>query len=555
MFGLVTILALVILPALASASSREASVRPPPPPPGKVRKPSLRLAMPFTSATVDPALVADEENVQLANLLYSGLVRLDASYHVVPDAAYRWTISPDHRVYTFYLRHKMKFSNGDALMAKDFRYAIERSLTPSLKSPSAPTYLLDIQGARAMLEGKAKSVSGIKVIDNYTLRITARWPVPYFLMELTYPTSYALDPKNIKHYGASDNTAWYQHPAGSGPYRLKSWIPNDKIVLTPNHNYYGAGAPLRQITISLSPFLLQGVDLYQYVSRHLDVATLPSFNASLLRQSGIRQTTMLAITGIYMSLKTKPFSNIHVRRALTLALSRSAIVRKSMGSAVTPFSGYVPPGQVGYDTQLRVLRHDDAAARRELALGGFPRGKNFPSTTLYYGVDPDDASAAIIIRRLAFAVTHAWQHVLKIPVDVHELNLNNLYEQAQTNALSVYISGWSADYPDAHDWLSSQWKTKALNNNVQYSDKKFDTLVERADVTWREGARDALYNQAQQTLVNDAAWIPLYIPHRLVYMRTSVHNLVVTGYGLIPRRGSWSQVQVLKAAVVQRHRP
>src|SRR5207302_1428090 len=118
--------------------------------------PSLRLAMPNTSATVDPAQVSDEENVQLSELLYSGLVRLDSSYHVVPDAASSYSVSRDHRTYTFHLRSGLRFSNGDPVRAQDFVFAINRSLTPALKSPSAPTYLLDIKGAHLVLEGKAK---------------------------------------------------------------------------------------------------------------------------------------------------------------------------------------------------------------------------------------------------------------------------------------------------------------------------------------------------------------------------------------------------------------
>src|SRR5205823_3647347 len=122
---------------------------------------TLRLAIANSSPTVDPALVADEENVQLASLLYSGLVRLDPSYQVVPDAAAKYSVSPDHKTYTFYLRKGLKFSNGDPVTASDFEFSITRSLNPVLKSPSAPTYLLDIKGARAMLDGKAKSVSGV----------------------------------------------------------------------------------------------------------------------------------------------------------------------------------------------------------------------------------------------------------------------------------------------------------------------------------------------------------------------------------------------------------
>src|SRR5579859_862072 len=233
--GLVLIACL--LPAITQASQHSSAPKPaatktltkPTPKPTVV---SLRIAL-AVGPRVDPALVEDEESVELANLLYSGLVRLDASYRVVPSGASSYSISSDHRHYIFHLRPNLRFSNGDPVRAEDYKFAIIRSLDAGIKSPTAPVYLLDIQGAGDFLTGKAKTVSGIKVINTHTLQITTRWAVPYFLMELTYPTSYALDEKAIRKLGPMDNTAWYSSPVGSGPYRLKSWIPNGKVVLVP----------------------------------------------------------------------------------------------------------------------------------------------------------------------------------------------------------------------------------------------------------------------------------------------------------------------------------
>src|SRR5947209_1118409 len=232
------VLCACLLPALTFASSRngasKTTPKPTPKPTAGASLPQLRLAMPDTSPVVDPALVADEENVQLANLLYLGLVRLDAKYRVQPAAAQRIDISSDHRHYTFHIRHGLKFSNGDPITASDFDFAITRSLDPNLKSPSGAYYLLDIAGASQYVAGKAKSVSGISVADAYTFKITTRWPVAYFLMELTYPTSFALDEKVISKMGPPDNSNWYSKPVSSGPFKLKSVTPNVRMVLVPN---------------------------------------------------------------------------------------------------------------------------------------------------------------------------------------------------------------------------------------------------------------------------------------------------------------------------------
>ena len=495
----------------------------------------LRLAIPDASPTVDPALVADEENVQLANLLYMGLVRLDDRYRVVPAAASHYTLWRDHRTYTFYLRRDLRFSNGHPVTAYDFRYAITRALNPTLKSPSAATYLLDIAGAADVLTGKSKSLRGLKVIDRYTLQITARWAVPYFLMELTYPTSFALDEKHMSRLGPVDSTAWYSSPVGSGPYRLKSWVPNSKMVLVPNKYFRGPPPSLKQVTISLDP--LPRSNLYRYLTHSLDAVSLPAYDKHVVHQDGIVDTDMLSVAGLYMNFRVKPFNSALVRQALTLSIDRNQIVPAAMGSAATPFAGSVPPGEWGYYRGLHTLPYDPARARTTLQRGGV-NPKSFPSMTLYYA---DDTSNA----RLARAVVKQWHRNLGITVDTRALTVNTLFSQAESGSLPLYLSGWSADYPDPHDWLSSQWESKANNDDVAYRSARFDALVRAADVTWNPDRRLRLYNAAQQQLVDDAAWIPLFVRHRLVYLRPSVANLVVTGFGLIPRGGSWADVRVL----------
>jgi ABC-type oligopeptide transport system substrate-binding subunit len=211
-----------------------------------------------------------------------------------------------------------------------------------------------------------------------------------------------------------------------------------------------------------------------------------------------------------------------------------------MGPAVTAFDGYVPLGQPGYDGHLKTLGYSVTAARAALKAAGYPAGKGFPATTLYYADDPANPGMS----KLARSIAKAWRKALGISVDTEALTLNTLLAKVQSSSLPLYLSGWSADYPDPHDWLSGQWSAGAPNNNVQYRSSRFDKLVRTADVTWDNRQRMRLYNAAQQVLVSDAAWIPLYIPHRLGYIRPEVSNLVLTGYGIIPRAGTWAGVEI-----------
>jgi oligopeptide transport system substrate-binding protein len=549
--GATAVLLACVVPVLASANTHGISLRPQLKPPTPLSRPSegavLRLAMPDATPTVDPAMVADEQDVQLADMLYSGLVRLDASYHVVPDSASSWTMSPDRRTYLFHLRHDLRFSDGHRVTARDFQYSINRSLSPALKSPSAPTYLTDIEGATAVLNGTAKTVSGVKVLDRYTIRITARWPAPYFLTELTYPTSFALESARLKKLGSVDNFSWYTDPIGSGPYRLKSWEPNNNMVLVPNKHYSHPKPSLRAIRLSFAP--LPTSDLYRNLNRSVDVINLCAAQRGISQRPGISEVNTLSIDGLYMNAKIKPFGSRRVRRALALALNRPSLVRHALGHAVTAFSSFVPLGEPGADAALGSSAYDAKAARTLLESAGYGVGKPFPSATLYYPDDPCNPR----LGRLAQAMVKAWHKNLRIAIDSHPLTLNALWAKVQTDSLALYLAGWPADYPDPHDSLSLQWESSALNNDVHYHDSRFDDLVHAADATWHYARRVRLYTEAQRILMDDAAWVPLFIPHRIAFIRPIVTNLVLTGYGLIPRSGSWADVGIRSA--VTRLRP
>jgi len=145
----------------------------------KAAGPVLNLLGNFPTS-LDPDEGGGSSSSLFLDNLFSGLVRYDAGGDWVPDLASGWTVSSDRATYTFNLRRAATFRNGDPVTASDFRYSITRSLIPALKSPSAPTYLQDILGASAVLSGKAKSVSGLRVVDSKTLQLTTLCPAPYF---------------------------------------------------------------------------------------------------------------------------------------------------------------------------------------------------------------------------------------------------------------------------------------------------------------------------------------------------------------------------------------
>ncbi|MFQ6122016.1 MAG: ABC transporter substrate-binding protein, partial [Dehalococcoidales bacterium] len=138
--------------------------------------------------TLDPAVSGEMTSHEYIAQIFGGLVRLDDNLEPAPDIAERWEVSDDGRTYTFYLRKDVKFHNGRQVKAWDFKYSLERACDPDTGSRTAETYLGDIVGVKEVLEGKTREISGVRVIDDYTLQITIDAPKSYFLSKLTYPT-------------------------------------------------------------------------------------------------------------------------------------------------------------------------------------------------------------------------------------------------------------------------------------------------------------------------------------------------------------------------------
>ena len=166
--------------------------------------------------TLDPAVSGEMRSHQYIMQLFGGLVCLDDNLEPAPDIAREWQVSDDGRTYTFYLRHDVRFHDGREVKAEDFKYSWERACDPATGSLTAATYLGDIVGVGEVLVGESKEISGVRVIDDYTLEVRIDAPKSYFLSKLTYPTAFVVDRANVEPGGE-----WWRNPNGTGPFKLR----------------------------------------------------------------------------------------------------------------------------------------------------------------------------------------------------------------------------------------------------------------------------------------------------------------------------------------------
>lgn len=484
--------------------------------------------------TLDPAINTDYSSQLPISMIYNGLVRLqikpDGSFgDVVGDGARSWEISRDGRVYTFHLRPDLRFSDGTPASASDFVYSITRSLSPGLIGGNGYFYFLPIVGALKYYLNRAGSVDGLRAIDAHTLRITLVRPTAYFLKELTWTTGDVVERRVVERYGDS----WTDHPAGTGPFMIKNVTHKVGMSLVPNPYWFGGRLRLKEVQIPLIQSTETAYNAYQ--TRQVDIIGvgpqgIPArIFVSALRRPDVHVAPGLSIDGLDLSQKGTPFTNIHLRRAFALALDKRVIARV-LGYSVTPTDGYTPEAMPGFDPHFVGLHFDPAAARRELALAGFPGGRNFPAISLIYYTGSSAVEAE------AQALQQIWQQVLGVHVSLKATELGALIQDLISRNFEIALSQAAAVYPDPHTSVFPLESTSGF-----WSDAHFDALSFRADSTvGNDPLRYRLYHRALEYAAQQVPWIPLDVLRLGVMIDPRIHGLTAISFGVATN--DWSQV-------------
>ena len=463
--------------------------------------------------TLDPHLAQDSTSAEFIVEIFSGLVALDQSLQIVPDLAESWEVGSDGTVYTFKLRQNAKFHDGKPVTAKDVKFSFERAADPATGSLVADTYLGDIVGVNDKLEKRAQEIRGVEVIDDYTVRITIDAPKAYFLAKLTYPTGYVVDEANVK-----TGRRWTDKPNGTGPFTLKEWKRGDRIVLAANPSYYRGPVRLGEVHYLLaggSPMTMYEngeIELAGVNVNEIERVTDP--NSELSKQLKIYNSFSIEYIGF--NVNQPPFDDPKVRQAFNHAVDKQRIAEVVIKNLVTPANGILPPGFPGYNESLQGLDFDPAKAKQLLAESKY--AGNLPPITLAIagqGAGPGRVTEAII---------EMWRQNLGVEVNAQLTEWATYLDDLKQRRYQAFSVGWVADYPDPQNFLDVLFYSKSNDNNTGYSNPEVDALLEKARVEQDPEQRVKLYQQAEQIIVRDAAWLPLFYGKSYLLIKPYVKN-------------------------------
>jgi oligopeptide transport system substrate-binding protein len=475
--------------------------------------------------TLDPAVSGEMLSHEFILQLFGGLVRLDDSLEPAPDIAERWEISTNGRTYTFYLRQDVKFQDGRQVTADDFKYSLERACDPATGSLTAATYLGDIVGVQEVIAGRTEEISGVRVIDDYTLEITIDAPKSYFLSKLTYPTAFVVDRDE-----AEASVEWWRQPNGTGPFKLKEWQEENLLVLEKNKRYYGEEARVDSVVFKL----WGGVPMNMYEVGDIDATDVNiNYVDKVTDRSGpfypeLEIVPELSFSYIGFDHTRPPFDDVNLRCAFSQAIDKDKLISLVFRDMMRRADGILPSGIPGFNENLVGLEFDVDKAKELIASSKYGSVEGLPPitiTTMGWG--------GLISQGLE-AIVHEWRQNLGVEVKVRQLEPQQFLYHIKEEKDEMYYMGWVADYPHPQNFLELLFETDEDNNAGEYSNFEVDALLEKAGMELDFDRSMTLYQEVEQKLVDDAACIPLWFPQNYVLVKP-----YVSGYELNPMGFAW----------------
>ncbi len=435
------------------------------------------------------------------------LTRVDRDFNLLPAAATHWEVTEDGYTWIFHLQKDLVFGDGRPVTAYDYEASFRQWADPRTGF-DFEWYYRPIRNWGEVVSGRMPLDSlGVEALDPHTIAFTTTLPTPYAPELLNY--SWVTPTHLYEKYGAAWSTRPETH-MGSGPFRLKEWTINDRIVLEPSPTYRGPNKPyLERITAQLFNAAAEPPYLAAYEAGEVDYILLNN-QAEINRvksnpdlRGHLNSYVDFMTYYLMMDTRNPPFNDLRVRQAFSHAIDQTALMNSALRDVGLPASSMVPPGFPAANTEVlaAIQRYDPELARKLLAEAGYPDGRGFPAISMWLRGEP------IVINTAAEAVQAMLKQSLNIEVGVRNVERKVFTETMNAKELTLALIPYRYDYVDASNLLTL-WLS---NGRHPWRNERFEELILRANVLVGDpDRRTVLYQEAEEILVRDVGGVFLW---------------------------------------------
>ena len=481
--------------------------------------------------TLDPALNSSVDGANTIITIFEPLLLIDENNEVQGGQAESYDVSEDGLTWTFTMRDGLKWSDGSDLTAKDFEYSFKRMADPNTAAPYAATAVGMIAGfdeaqgnpdpetGEPTTDPNPDALQVVASEDGKTLTVTLSYPCSYFDKLAAFA---ALSPVQEATVEANGD-GWCTSPdtfVCNGPYMITDWTPSERIVLSKNPNYVGGWDSSKIVSDNITLLLLE--------DSSASYAAYNSGEAQLIKDVPTDEIPSLtkaedggdfyvdSILGTYyisLNDQREPFTDVRVRKALSLAIDRDYVANVIMQGTYSPAYNMVGPGIV--DAEEGTMFIDNAnggepyigedyeadleEAKSLLAEAGYPNGEGFPTITY----SANDAGYHIPV---AEYLQQAWGE-LGITMNIDKVDWASFLPLRRAGDYDISRNGWVMDYNDASNMLEL-FTTGNGNNDGKYSNPEFDAAIEASKVADKTVHYEQLH-KAEDILMEDMGCIPV----------------------------------------------
>lgn len=467
-------------------------------------------------SNMDPALINDVESAIVATQVYQGLLKFKAdSVDVEPDLAENYDVSPDGLTWTFRLRGHIRFHDGSPCDAEAVKFSVTRQMDANhpFHVPGKMRYARLLFGDPSSAE--AALVTSVDTPDSCTVVFKLAHRYVPFAKNLAMTPAAVVSPAVVQTYGKDFNTTM----SGTGPFRMKSYKPDQSVVLVRHENYWGARAPLDEVrfrilrdpNVRVSSIRKGESDVISGV----EPAALPLLEAD--SQVAVLSQTSMNLGYLALNCERVPFDKKIVRQAISYAIDRDYIAQTLFSGTSIAARGIIPPGMAGYNPARKGFSYDPARAKALLAQAGYPNGFTVTLSThdrprVY---NPVGAKLA----------EHVQQSLAKVGVTVKldQMEFSAFLDRQKSREYQMSNVGWVSDNGDPDNFIFEL--TGREDNELNYSNPEATRLMREAAAQPDDKRRAELYTEAENLVLNDAPIIALNHAKQILAARRHVRNL------------------------------